>query len=92
MDDREAQGRCIKSSGRRLNALNTIVSWGLTEDEVTINYMPLFHTGGINALSLPILMNGGKVVIGNKFDPQKALYYLHKYKCTIALLFRQCTI
>lgn len=67
------------------NALNTIVSWGLTEDEVTLNYMPLFHTGGINALSLPILMNGGKVVIGNKFDPQKALYYLHLYKCTIAL-------
>ena len=32
------------------NALNTIVSWGLTEEDRTINYMPLFHTGGLNAL------------------------------------------
>ena len=47
------------------NAINTIVSWGLTEEDITINYMPLFHTGGINALSIPILMAGGKVVIGS---------------------------
>lgn len=67
------------------NALNTIVSWGLTPDDVTLNYMPLFHTGGINALCLPILMNGGTVVIGNQFDPEEALYYLNYYRCTIAL-------
>ena len=47
------------------NAMNTIISWGLTEEDTTINYMPLFHTGGINALSIPILMAGGKVVIGS---------------------------
>ena len=41
------------------NAMNTIISWGLTEEDTTINYMPLFHTGGINALSIPILMAGG---------------------------------
>lgn len=67
------------------NAMNTIISWGLTSEEITLTYMPLFHTGGINALSLPILMNGGTVVIGNKFDPREALLYLKKYKCTIAL-------
>lgn len=67
------------------NALNTIVSWGLSPDDITLNYMPLFHTGGINALCLPILMNGGTVVIGNQFDPKEALRYLHEYQCTIAL-------
>ena len=55
------------------NAINTIVSWGLTEEDTTINYMPLFHTGGINALCLPILMAGGKVVIGNRFDAEEAI-------------------
>lgn len=67
------------------NAINTIISWGLTDEEITLNYMPVFHTGGINALSLPILMNGGTVVIANKFDPSKALLFLRQYKCTIAL-------
>jgi len=67
------------------NAINTIISWGLSNDEVTLNYLPLFHTGGINALSVPILMNGGTVVIGDQFQAHEAVYYLNKYKCTIAL-------
>ena len=56
------------------NALNTIVSWGLTEEDRTINYMPLFHTGGLNALSIPILMAGGMVIVGSRFDAEEALH------------------
>ncbi|WP_238985071.1 acyl-CoA synthetase [Bacillus kwashiorkori] len=67
------------------NAINTIISWGLSNEEITLTYMPLFHTGGINALSFPILFNGGTVVVGNKFDPGAALRYLVEYKCSIAL-------
>nr|WP_249310280.1 long-chain fatty acid--CoA ligase [Bacillus sp. FJAT-49736] len=67
------------------NAINTIISWGLTDDEVTLNYLPLFHTGGINALSIPILMSGGTVVLGDQFDAKEAVHFLNKYKCTIAL-------
>ena len=47
------------------NAINTITSWGLSADDVTINYMPMFHTGGLNALCLPILLIGGTVVIAD---------------------------
>lgn len=67
------------------NAINTIISWGLTSEEVTLNYLPLFHTGGINALSVPILMIGGTVVIGDQFHAEEAVHYLNKYNCTIAL-------
>ncbi|WAA08758.1 acyl-CoA synthetase [Fervidibacillus albus] len=67
------------------NAINTVVSWGLTEDEITLNYMPMFHSGGINALSIPILFNGGTVVIGDQFNPVEALKNLNRYQCTIAL-------
>ena len=67
------------------NAINTIISWGLTEEDTTINYMPLFHTGGINALSIPILMAGGKVVIGNRFDAEEAMRATNHYKATISL-------
>ncbi|MCM3568277.1 long-chain fatty acid--CoA ligase [Neobacillus mesonae] len=68
------------------NALNTITSWSLSKDDVTVNYMPMFHTGGLNALSIPILMMGGTVVIGESFTGKKAVDSLNRYHCTIILL------
>jgi fatty-acyl-CoA synthase len=68
------------------NAMNTILSWSLTADDVTINYLPMFHTGGINALSIPILMIGGTVVIGEPFTGQQAVETINRYRCTIILL------
>ncbi len=68
------------------NAINTIVSWSLTVDDITINYMPMFHTGGLNALSIPILMIGGTVVIGETFTGPNAVQSLNRYRCTIILL------
>ncbi|WP_019414002.1 class I adenylate-forming enzyme family protein [Paenisporosarcina sp. TG20] len=67
------------------NALNTIVSWGLSDTDCTVTYMPLFHTGGLNALSIPILMAGGTVVIGDRFDGDQALEEILTRKATISL-------
>ncbi len=67
------------------NAINTIISWSLEANDCTLNYMPLFHTGGLNALAIPILMVGGTVVVGNKFDPENAVRAIDEYKTTISL-------
>ncbi|MDN4493813.1 class I adenylate-forming enzyme family protein [Ureibacillus aquaedulcis] len=67
------------------NALNTILSWNLSCEDCTVNYMPLFHTGGLNALSIPILMCGGTVVVGNKFDAEEAIRSVNDYQSTISL-------
>jgi fatty-acyl-CoA synthase len=67
------------------NAINTILSWGLTSGDITLNYMPMFHTGGLNALTIPILMAGGTVVIGTQFEPKKAAQSLNDYRCTTVL-------
>lgn len=67
------------------NSLNTIASWGINNEDITLNYMPMFHTGGINALTLPILVAGGTVIYGAHFDAEEALNYLNHYACTIAL-------
>src|SRR5690606_38673956 len=67
------------------NALNTITSWGLSSRDTTINYMPLFHTGGLNALCIPLLMAGGTVVVGHQFEPTEALIATDKYEATISL-------
>ncbi|KIY21216.1 class I adenylate-forming enzyme family protein [Mesobacillus subterraneus] len=68
------------------NSISTIASWNLTEKDKTITYLPLFHTGGLNALSVPILMVGGTVVLADDFTPKKAMKHLIRYKCTIILL------
>lgn len=68
------------------NAMNTIISWNITNHDTTLTYMPLFHTGGLNALSIPILMAGGTVVIARDFVPEAAIEYLNKYQCTVVLL------
>ncbi|MBO0962476.1 long-chain fatty acid--CoA ligase [Neobacillus sp. MM2021_6] len=68
------------------NAMNTILSWGLAEDDVTVNYMPMFHTGGLNALSIPLLMMGGTVVIGKSFVGKEAVETLNRFNCTTILL------
>lgn len=80
-----AKGVVLSKKAINANAVNTIASWGLSEIDVTINYMPLFHTGGINALSMPLLMAGGTVVIGNTFDCEEALKATDTYKATISL-------
>ena len=67
------------------NAINTIISWGLSDSDCTLNYMPMFHTGGLNALCIPILMSGGTVVIGSRFDAEEALKALNAYKTTMSL-------
>jgi fatty-acyl-CoA synthase len=80
------KGVVLSHQSIRWNAINTILSWNLSEEDVTINYMPMFHTGGLNALSLPILMTGGTVVIGNQYTGQKVVHSIQRYNCTIILL------
>ncbi|KAB2336333.1 long-chain fatty acid--CoA ligase [Cytobacillus depressus] len=68
------------------NGINTIISWNLTASDTTLTYLPMFHTGGLNALSIPILMMGGKVVIGRDFESEKAIQLMNQERCTIVLM------
>lgn len=67
------------------NIINTITSWQLTGDDVTCTFIPLFHTGGLNSLTMPILHLGGKVVIAREFEANHAIRILEDEKCTIVL-------
>src|SRR5690625_4828091 len=67
------------------NAINTIVSWNLEKDDITLTTIPMFHTGGLNALSIPVLIIGGTVVIRSSFDPVVSIGDLINYECTIVL-------
>lgn len=50
------------------NSINTVMSWGLQPDEVVPHYMPMYHTGGINVMLLPIVHIGATTVFCERFD------------------------
>ena len=81
----KAKGVVLSFEAVNWNAINTIVSWGLNDSDCTLNYMPMFHTGGINALCIPILMAGGTVVTGSQFHAEEAVHALNTYKTTLSL-------
>ncbi|GMR14734.1 MAG: long-chain fatty acid--CoA ligase [Gammaproteobacteria bacterium] len=59
----------IQTFGMALaNYINISQAMGLRGDDTTLNYLPLFHTGGINLVTLPTLIMGGRVLLTHGFD------------------------
>jgi len=55
------------------NMINYCQATGLSTGEKGVNFLPLFHTAGINLPTLPIFLNGGSSSILRKFDPETVL-------------------
>jgi len=67
------------------NILNTCVSWGLTEQDVSPVFTPLFHAGGLFAFLTPLFYLGGRIVLSKGFEPEQTLDIILKEKCTVIL-------
>ncbi len=50
------------------NAVNTVASWGLAATDTAILNAPLFHTGGLNVFTAPLVLMGGSSVVCKGFD------------------------
>ncbi len=79
----EPKGAIIPIRLLVFNALNTIVSWKLTADDSTLLVYPLFHTGGWNVLTLPLLFTGGRVTLIEKFKPSQLVKVIAETRGTI---------
>ena len=55
------------------NCVNLGIPAGVGLGTVHLSVLPLFHTGGLNCYSNPVLHAGGTVVIMRTFDPGRAL-------------------
>jgi fatty-acyl-CoA synthase len=67
------------------NCINTIVSWGLTEKDISPVYTPLFHAGGLFAFLTPLLYVGGRIILARDFDPETSLQWIMEEGCTVIL-------
>ncbi|MCP4357415.1 MAG: long-chain fatty acid--CoA ligase [Chloroflexi bacterium] len=67
------------------NCINTAVSWGLTEHDVSPIFTPLFHAGGLFAFLTPLLYLGGRIILDKGFNPEMSLRTILEEKCTVIL-------
>ena len=67
------------------NCINTAISWGLTENDVSPVYTPLFHAGGLFAFLTPLLYIGGRVLLSRGFNPEETIHYILTERCTVIL-------
>lgn len=56
-----------------VNAFHVTQAFGLHAGDTTLNYLPLFHTAGIQLVTLPTLIAGGTVIVMPAFDEARAL-------------------
>ena len=65
------------------NAVNTVVSWGLTADDVAILNSPLFHSGGLNVFTAPLVYAGGTSIVCREFDADQLFDLLRDSRVTL---------
>ena len=59
----------IQTVGMALaNAINVQQATGLTGADSTVNFLPLFHTAGINLHTLPVFLAGGTNIVLARFE------------------------
>jgi fatty-acyl-CoA synthase len=67
------KGAMITHGMNLWNCVNLGTAAGVGRDTVHLSVLPLFHTGGLNCYSNPVLHAGGTVVLTRGFDPGQAL-------------------
>jgi fatty-acyl-CoA synthase len=67
------------------NAINTITSWGLTENDVSPVFTPLFHAGGLFAFLTPLFYVGGRILLFRSFDLDGIFQAILDERCTVVL-------
>jgi fatty-acyl-CoA synthase len=67
------------------NAINTVVSWGLSEKDISPILTPMFHSGGLFVFLVPLFYIGGKIILVRTFDPEETLKLIVEHKCNVIL-------
>ena len=71
------------------SSLAKIIDFGLGPDDTAVVFGPLFHVGPLMDLTFPLLLRGGRVVIGSsrQFDPQRLLRTIADERGTVVPIY-----
>ncbi|MFG2960728.1 long-chain fatty acid--CoA ligase [Streptomyces sp. NPDC048291] len=76
------KGAMLTHANLTWNAFNVLVDTDLIADERALVSAPLFHTAGLNMLTLPVLLKGGTCVLVEAFDPGATLDLIERHRIT----------
>ncbi len=77
------KGAVLSQGASFWNVLNLNAALDFTSSDRNLLVLPMFHIGGIGLFTLPMLYDGGTVVIQRTFDPAKTLALLKEERITL---------
>ena len=77
------KGAILSQGASFWNVVNLNVALDFTSNDRNLLVLPMFHIGGIGLFTLPMLYDGGTVVIQRTFDPVKTLALLEEERITL---------
>jgi fatty-acyl-CoA synthase len=80
------KGAVLTQSALLWNGFNSIHAHDLSQSDHVLTSLPLFHVGGLNNQTIPMLLAGGTVTLHRRFDPASWLSDVTARKPTISLL------
>lgn len=76
------KGAMLPNRMLEANAVHTLLGWDLGRADSTVSAAPLFHTGGWNVMTLPLLFAGGTVTLTAKFCPERTAALMRAGRAT----------
>lgn len=67
------------------NCINTVISWGLGESDISPVMTPMFHAGGLFIFLTPLFYVGGKILLARSFDSEASLDLIQRERATVVL-------
>ncbi|MBU2547761.1 MAG: long-chain fatty acid--CoA ligase [Proteobacteria bacterium] len=80
------KGALLSHRKTLFNTLNAQIYFDLYSRDVMLVTLPLFHSGGLNIMSVPILYVGGTLVLEDHFDPFRFLNLIETHRVTQSML------
>lgn len=65
------------------NNLNEILVWDMTSADVTLNFAPMFHVGGLLCTSMATLVVGGHLILQRGFEAGAAMQAIEAYRVSV---------
>jgi fatty-acyl-CoA synthase len=80
------KGAVLSQSAVFWNAINAVHAHDMTSADNILNYLPMFHVGGLNVQTLPAFHSGATVTLQPQFDPGAVLRAIAEERPTLVVL------
>ena len=80
------KGAVLTQAALAANAVNATHFQDLTSADHALTVIPMFHVGGLNIQTVPLLLGGGRVTLHRRFDPAVWLADVEAERPTLSVL------